>query len=306
MRGWLMLVILAACGRTAVVDFPPQVPFGPDASVDAGVVDAGPQDGGRRDGGTLDAGRLDAGVDAGRPEMGLAQGDVLYVNEDNQLFSFTPATGALARLTGLSCRGATDLAIDRNGRAFLVSGFALFRLNVQSGTCTRIATLPEPLVALAFLPAGLLDQTQESLVGYGETTYWEFDPNDGFASRLGSGTLAGDLVPSGDLSALRDGGTYLTVRDRTWPRQRPDELVRIDPLTGAVVQQLGPIGAAEVWGLATFDDELFAFTADGRISQLSLEDGGVRSTLLASPPGRRFWGAAARPGARSAPRDGGP
>ena len=283
--------------------------------VEAGQVDAGRADGGRPDAGAVDAGtdaggvdagRRDAGVDAGRPEQGLAQSDVLYVNEENQLFSFTPATGALTRLTGLSCRGATDMAIDRSGRAWLVTGVGLFRVNVQSGTCTPIARLPEPLVALTVLPAGVLDQLNETLVGYGETAYWEFDPTTGLAARLGTSALSGGLVPSGDLTALSDGGTFLSVRDRTWPANRPDELVRIDPLSGALIEQLGPIDLANVWGLATFDDDLYAFNDVGRISRLSLDDGGVRSTLLASPPGRRFWGAAARPGARSAPRDAGP
>jgi hypothetical protein len=311
----LLLAVFAACGRTELVDdgpLPQVVPSvepvdaGPaDAGVrDAGRVDAGPVDAGRRDAGTPDAGR-DAGFDAGRPEMGLAQDDLIYVHEDRQLFTFTPSTGALSRVTGFSCLFATDMAIDRAGRAFLVANNTLFRVNLQTGTCTGIARLPESLVALAFLPAGVLDQLNETLVGYGETAYWEFDPTDGFASRLGTSALSGDLVPSGDLTALSDGGTFLTVRSRAWPGTRPDELVRIDPLTGAVVEQLGPIGLDEVWGLATFDDALYGFTANGGAARFSFRDGGVLAIPFVLLPGRRFWGAAARPGARSF-RDAGP
>jgi hypothetical protein len=87
--------------------------------------------------------------------------------------------------------------------------------------------------------------------------------------------------------------------------QRPSDLVRIDPLTGAVVEQLGPIGLDEVWGLATFDDALYGFTANGGAARFSFRDGGVLATPFVLLPGRRFWGAAARPGARSF-RDAGP
>jgi hypothetical protein len=315
----LVPVVLAACGRTEPVRFdPPPVP-----PVDAGLLprDAGPPDAGPPDAGAPDAGRPDAGSDGGPGDAGaadagrdagfdagpgLARSDVVYVHEDRQLFTWDPVSGALSQVPTFACGAATDMAIDRAGRAFVVAGTGLYRLDVQSGRCTFVALLPEGLVALTFLPAGALDPVEETLVGYGELAYWEFDPVDGTSVRLGSSALSGNVVPSGDLTPLADGRTYLSVRDRAWPSDRSDELVRIDPRSGAVVENLGVIGLPEVWGLATFDDELYGFNVDGQVARLRIVDGGVQSVLVPlAGPRRSFWGAAARPLAGSA-RDAGP
>lgn len=327
----VVTVAVVACGRTDLVDFDEPIPVprsdsgvvldagrdagardagrdavdagsdgGRDAGFDAGLGDAG-FDAGVRDAGLSDAGRLDAGtrdagvVDAGRPEVGLAQ-DLIYVHDSTRLFSYVPSTSTLALIATLSCPGALDLAIDRLGRGYIVAGSDLFRVNLQTGACFRVATLPEPLVALSFLPAGLLG-TEESLVGYGQMAYWEFDPFDGAAVMLGSSGLFGGLVPSGDLSPFDDGGTWLTVRNPSLPNAL-DQLVRINPETGAVLQNLGPMGVSGAWGLATWDGALFAFTSGGQGVRLTFVDGGVQPALLSLGAGMRtFWGAAARPGA---------
>lgn len=333
-----------ACGRTSVLEqLPPAGSFGGDAGSDAGLADggrdaglrdAGRSDGGRdgragdagRDAGAADAGRdagladagrdaglADAGRDGGAPdagppdagvaEPGLAQ-DVIYLHDSAGLFAYAPSSNSLVFLANLSCPGALDLAIDRQGRGFIVAGAALFRVNLQTGACWRLVSIPERLVALSFLPAGALGPS-EALVGYGAAAYWEFDPAVGNAYRLGSSTLQGDLVPSGDLAPIDDGGVWLTVKSTSAP-QLPDQLVRIDPTNGAVLENLGSIGVTAAWGLATWGGALFAFTSTGQGVRLVLSDGGVQPVALNLPgPPRTFWGAAARPGAGSL-RDGGP
>lgn len=311
-RCGLVLLCLVACGRTDPIDFsPPVFDAGQGAGADAGRADAGGDAGldagrsdagvnGGRDGG-LDAGRpdagVDAGVDAGR-EPGTAMDDLIYVHDDTALYAWAPATNALTRLASLSCVRPTDLAIDQAGRAFMVAGSTFYRLDLQTGVCTQLATLPEPLNTLQFLPAGIVDALEEGLVGYGPNSYWQFDPRTGRAFTLGSSNLGAGLVPSGDLSALEDGGTFLTVKGNV-DAGCADCLVRIDPQTGVVVERLGPIGVGAVWGLATFNDTLYGFTWGGAVFRLDLVDGGVRARQLALVPGRSFWGAAAKPGARS-------
>lgn len=327
-----LLALVIACGRTDPLSFDPPPPSRPvsDAGADAGA--AGGQDAGLHDAGTdagtdggNDAGRdggvdagadagvdagADAGVDAGADagadggadsgvEPGLAADDLIYLHSDTTLFTWTPSTNVVSRVGPVSCRRPTDLAIDRAGRAFMVSGTTLYRLNLQTGVCTQFATLPEGLVTLQFLPAGVVDALQEGLVGYGQQTYWQFELSNGMALALGTSSLGMGLTPSGDLTALDDGGAFLSVRGGTCN----DCLVRVDPQTGAVVERLGPIGAIRVWGLATFDDTLFGFTSAGGVLRLRVLDGGVQSQVVAST-NFSFWGAAARPGARSR-RDGG-
>ncbi len=192
------------------------------------------------------------------------------------LYGYLPRTNTFTRIATVTCNRPTDLAIDQAGRAFMIAGFTLYRLNLQTGVCTPLATLPELLLTLQFLPAGLVDPNVESLVGYGPTSYWQFDPATGTATALGSSDLGFNQIPSGDLTALEDGGAFLTVKDWNNGNVCADCLVRINPGTGSVVERYGPIGVASVWGLATFDDELYGFTNQGEAVRLELlNDGGV-------------------------------
>ncbi|MBM4783712.1 MAG: hypothetical protein GQE15_39085 [Archangiaceae bacterium] len=327
------LILLVACGRTELVTYdqpiPPPVDAGRDAGVDAGLRDAGLRDAGV-DAGRPDAGRFDAGVDAGLPDAGfdagvrpdagrvdagfdagfdagpgLAADDIIYLHDSAALYGYLPRTNTFTRIATITCNRPTDLAIDQAGRAFMIAGFTLYRLNLQTGVCTPLATLPELLLTLQFLPAGVVDPTAEGLVGYGPMSYWEFEPATGMAMALGSSDLGFNQIPSGDLTALEDGGAFLTVKDANGGTVCSDCLVRINPQTGAVVERYGPIGVTSVWGLATFDNKLYGFTNQGEAVILDLlGDGGVAARQLGTSPGRAFWGAAARPGAGSA-RDGG-
>lgn len=307
-------LLVIACGRTEPVTPPPIAPIvvdagagtdaGPrDGGLDAGLFDAGPFDAGPFDAGAPDAGQeRDAGFDAGPT---IATFDVVYLHDSERLYTYAPPTGQLVQEARFSCRGVTDMAIDRLGRAFVVDFSSLYRVDVKTGQCLPIAPVPEPLVALTFLPAGLLDPTEEALVGYGAIGYWRFSPVDGAATQLGSSALMGGLEVSGDLTALSDGGTFLSVRDGFPGSSVPDLLVRIDARTGQVTQTLGRLTTDSVWGLATWEDELFGFSSRGQGLRISLSQQGTSSTVLALPVGFSFWGAAARPGA-GARRDGGP
>ncbi len=327
-RCFVPLVFLVACGRTELVTYdqptPPPVDAGRDAGIDAGI-DAGLRDAGLRDAG-FDAGRPDAGFDAGRPDAGvdaglrpdagridagfdagpgLAADDIIYLHDSAALYGYLPRTNTFTRIATITCNRPTDLAIDQAGRAFMIAGFTLYRLNLNTGVCTPLATLPELLLTLQFLPAGVVDPGAEGLVGYGPNSYWEFEPATGMAMALGSSDLGFNQIPSGDLTALEDGGAFLTVKDANGGTVCADCLVRINPQTGAVVERYGPIGVTSVWGLATFDNKLYGFTNQGEAVLLDLRsDGGVAARQLGTSPGRAFWGAAARPGAGSA-RDGG-
>lgn len=261
-------------------------------------------------GAPVDAGRPDAGaaMDAGLAPVDagptIASFDVIYVQTSERLYTYAPPTGALVDVAGFTCRSVTDMAIDRQGRAFVVNFAGLYRLDVSTGACLRIADVPEPLVALTFLPAGLLDPTSEVLVGYGQLAYWKFDPVDGSSTRLGSSTLMRGLEVSGDLTSLSDGGTFLSVRQGMAGTALNDLLVRIDPRTGQILEEFAQLPANSVWGLATWDDEIFGFSARGQGLRLSPATGS-RPTLLQFPAGFAFWGAAARPGAGPG-RDAGP
>lgn len=291
-RGFPLVVVLLACGRTEPVTFVPPVAEAPSPP-DAFIRDAGTD----RDSGHVDAGPIDAGS-----MQGIAKTDLIYVNDERYLYTFSPSTNALARIKEISCSPATDIAIDRNGVGFVISNDVLYRIDLQTGVCSEPRMVPERLVALQFLPAGVVNPTEEGLIGYGDTSYWQFDPRTGTPLRLGRSALGPSLAVSGDLTALNDGGTFLTVNGGSCA----DCLLAITPQTGAVERNFGAMGIRSVWGMATWDDRIFGFTSEGGAFQIDFTPGGgVSSRLISSFSPLSFWGAAARP--RAGPlRDGGP
>ena len=66
--------------------------------------------------------------------------------------------------------------------------------------------------------------------------------------------------------------------------------MQVDPLTGAVVQEVGPLpGYTKVFGLAGWNDRVFAFDSTGRIVVVDIDDGKVLKEIAAT--GEAWWGA---------------
>src|SRR5690606_14980014 len=104
------------------------------------------------------------------------------------------------------------------------------------------------------------------------------------------GDLGGGLESSGDVVSVRDGKTFLTVKGGGCA----DCLVEIDPATGALTKNWGPIGLSDVFGLAFWAGELYAFTDGGEVALVKLSGDTLTTEKLSvpnAPPGLSFRGA---------------
>ncbi|MEN0065182.1 MAG: hypothetical protein AAGA48_23765 [Myxococcota bacterium] len=91
---------------------------------------------------------------------------------------------------------------------------------------------------------------------------------------------------SGDLVGLPDGFLYWTVRG-----EPNDQLVKVDPLTGATFL-VGPIDEAKLFGLGYAEGALFGFGEEGPIVRI---DPKTAETTELRRDGTAWWGATTNP-----------
>jgi hypothetical protein len=212
----------------------------------------------------------------------------VYANSGGALFLLDPAAqtfGVIGNFKG--CEKVVDLAVDRAGRIFVTTPMGLFRVDAGDATCTPIGGAGNYPNSLSFVPAGTLDPEVDALVGFLDDKYVRIDENSGAVTTIGS-LNGGAYVSSGDLVALPDGRTYLTVKGGGCQ----DCLVQVDPKTGTLLTIIGKIGFGEVYGLAYWGGVTYGFTKGGGVLQIDLNTGnGVPIMFPSFPVGLTFWGA---------------
>lgn len=284
-------LVAAACSTPA-----PRGGFGTEVA-DGGAADAG--DGGPGTG--FGANTVDATAPVGEAEVFGHSKDTLY-----RLDPDTKAVTTIGTLDG--CEGALiDLAADRSGNLVGCTLKALYRVDRESGACTKVADGTFP-TSLSFVPAGTLDDTREVLVGYEDDTYVRIDPATGDKATIE--TIDGDLISSGDVVSVVNGPTYLTVKPRDpknykGPCSDNDCLVEVDPKTGMVKKSWGPIGHKDVFGLAYWGGKVYGFDKQGSLFEIAFANGTVETTTIPipdAPDGLSFYGAGSTTSAPTGPR----
>lgn len=185
------------------------------------------------------------------------------------------------------CSYIADIAIDESGAIYGSTGTDLVLVETNTARCTKIAQGKFPN-SLSFVPVGTLDASEEALVGYQGGDYVQIDRKSGQVTKVGS--LGGGLQSSGDIVSAKGGKTYVTVKGPSCD----DCLVEIDPKTGAMTKNLGPLGFTDVFGLAFWAGDVYGFTKAGEVLLVKLDGDKPAVTLIpiASPPkGLTFWGA---------------
>lgn len=222
-----------------------------------------------RDGGSSFA------IETGAPEPGPS-GEV-YGHSDTVLYVVDTATHAVREVGAFQgCTHVVDIALDESSTIYGSTGAELFLIENNSARCTRIATGSFPN-SLSFVPAGTLEPAKETLVGYQGGDYVRIDPQSGAVTTVGQ--LGGGFESSGDIVSVRDGKSFLTVKGPDCA----DCLVEIDPKTGALVKNWGPLGHANAYGLAFWGGELYAFTEGGEVVLVKLAGDALETTLLSVP-----------------------
>lgn len=212
-------------------------------------------------------------TEASRPDP-TGAGEV-FGHSDNTLYRVDTVTRAITEVgTFNGCTNVNDIALDETSSIYASTATELFYVETNTGNCTRIATGTFPN-SLSFVPAGTLEADRETLVGFQGGDYVRIDQKTGAVTKVGA--IGGGLQSSGDIVSAKGGKTFVTV---TGPGcSDSDCLIEIDPKTGALAHNWGPIGKTQVFGLAFWAGDLYAFTNAGELVLVTIDTG----VLVATP-----------------------
>lgn len=178
-----------------------------------------------------------------------------YVHETGRLWSVNPVTGATTSIAQLAnCIGtAYDLALDRTGKAFLVTNNALVTVNLTNGICSNaIGTLDVVCVGLTIMPDPAAPQNDVLLGGCGDKLV---RLDKATAAKTEIGVLGGNFVYSGDIAWVPGSGLYATVASGGGK----DAVVRVDPATGVMIGTPKSTGEDNLYGIAHRGGKLLLF-----------------------------------------------
>ena len=237
---------------------------------------------------------LSTRIDAGGPGFATDSGGtpavpsgLVYGQSATTLYRIDTASHEVKEVGFFNgCGHVDDIALNENSDLYATNGAELFIVENNTGRCTKVASGTFPN-SLSFVPAGVLDPA-ETLVGFTGGTYIKIDIATGATTNVGE--LGGGFQSSGDVVSVRDGKTYLTVKGPSCA----DCLVEIDPKTGAMTKNWGPLGVTDAFGLAYWGGELYAFTDAGDVILVTFKDDTLATTKLVvpnAPPDLSFRGA---------------
>lgn len=246
----------------------------------------GPSDDGAGADGGVDAADADTqSFSDARP--GTINAEV-YAHSPTTLYRLNPNTLLVDTVADFNgCGEVIDIALDKDSNLYGTSFTGLYRINRDTAVCTLIATGSYPN-SLSFVPAGVLDPTNEVLVAYLGSDYIRIDVTTGAITTIG--TIGGGLSSSGDIVSVEGGGTYLTVEGPNCD----DCLIQVNPADGGLQRNWGELGFPDVWGLAYWGGVAYGFDDNGSAFSIEFGASTVTTTPIAfpgAPPGLRFWGA---------------
>lgn len=231
-------------------------------------------------------------LDLATPDLGpISEIAEVFGHSGDTLYRLHPQTKAVTVVGTFSgCEASIiDIALDADSNMFGTAYSRLYAIDRTTAECTLIAEGDYP-TSLSFVPIGTVDANEEALVGYVEENYIRIDTTTGEITDLGA--LKDGLASSGDLVSVKDGDTWLTVRGPGC--DAGDCIVSIDPSTGDVVQNYGPLPYPDVFGLAFWAGRAYGFSSAGELFEIEFGDTDVSTTLIevpGAPANLSFYGA---------------
>ncbi len=254
-----------------------------------GLTACGPADDGTSgpDGGTQST--VDASPQVSADAMPMPENAEVYAHSPSTLYRLNPNTLEVTAVADFSgCDGSViDIALDKDSNLYGTTFTGLYTIGRDTAVCTEISTGNYPN-SLSFVPAGVLDETEEVLVAYLGADYIRIDVTTGEISNIGS--LGGEYFSSGDVVSVEGGGTYLTVDGPDCN----DCLVEINPADGSLQRNWGPLGYSAVYGLAYWGGVAYGFDENGTAFSIEFGADSVTTNAIAfpgSPVGLSFYGA---------------
>jgi hypothetical protein len=216
----------------------------------------------------------------------------VFAHSFDTLYKLNPVTKVVT-LVGLfqGCQAdvnaVIDLALDKDGNMFVTTFGGFYKVDKTTAVCTHIADGSTYPNSLSFVPKGTLDPNAEALVGYEGADYVRIDTTTGVITTVKSGALTAGYFSSGDVVSVIGGGTYLTVQGGT--PYCNDCIVEVDPSTGAMVKMIGPVGHADVYGLAFWGGSAYGFDDTGHLFQIDLTNGTPTDIPIPGAPPNLTW-----------------
>jgi hypothetical protein len=266
--------------------------------------------GGKKDTGDpfeeVDAEFVDSYIPPGTPGR-------VYAHTTDTLYLYEPVGGDLKEVGKFSCiepgEVFIDLAVDRTGTMYATTFRRFLKVDPITAACTEIkkAAAGEQNFpnALSFVPAGTVDPTKETLVGYAPpstsvdtTDYVRVDTATGAITKIGQLNVTGvQYKSSGDLiSLIQDSNrTFLTVKLLTDAAAAgTDFLAEVDPKNGNLKKIIGNTNQTDLFGLGYWAGKGYGFSDNGRISQIDMTNGSatVVKTLTSADGGGVPWSGA--------------
>lgn len=188
-----------------------------------------------------------------------------YAHTDTDLYRFDVQTFAIELVGTLAVDDPdavfTDVAIDRYGVLYAITFDDLYVCSPQTAECWLQGALPASSNGLTFLPQGTLLADRDALVGIAEDGTWSLlTVTGGVVQATSAGAYGGGWSSSGDVFSVLGTGTFASV-----DQDGDDVIVEVDPTTGAITRQIVSVPYTGIWGIAGWDDVIFAFDGEGDV-----------------------------------------
>jgi hypothetical protein len=234
--------------------------------------------------------------DPDKPGTGSAMS--VYMHTASSLWKLDVKTYSVSKIGDFDWPGGifasdemTDIAIDRYGVLYGVSFDTAYVCHPGTAECWKLGALPDSFNGLTLVPEGVIEPDRDVLVGIsGDGGWYRIDVSGTSISTTKLGQFGGGYSSSGDAYSIVGVGTFAAANKSG---ASDDYLVELDPVTGAVVAEIGVLsGYASVWGLAGWTDKAFAFDAGGDIVIVDTTSGQV--TQVIEETSQAWWGAGVR------------
>ncbi len=234
--------------------------------------------------------------DPNKPGTGSAMS--VYMHTSDSLWKLDVKTYAVTKIGDFDWPGGifanddmTDIAIDRYGVLYGVSFNSAYVCHPQSVECWELGDLPDSFNALTMIPEGVIEPDRDVMVGIsGDGGWYRLDVSGTNISATKLGQYGGPYSSSGDAYSIAGVGTFAAVNKIG---EGDDFLVELDPVTGAVIAEVGVLSGYEsVWGLAGWTGQAFAFDSGGDIVIVDTATGQVEQVI--GETSQSWWEAGVR------------